>query len=72
MSSVSVCISSIKKLGFFLGWLCKYFILKSGGLRLYRRLRPAFLGMVVGEALIGGIWILIGMITKVGYRILPG
>jgi len=57
---------------FLLGWLCKYFILKAGGLRLYRRLRPAFLGIVVGEALIGGIWILIGMITKVSYRILPG
>ncbi|MBM3239273.1 hypothetical protein FJZ31_23520 [Candidatus Poribacteria bacterium] len=57
---------------FLLGWLCKYFILKAGGLRLYRRLRPAFLGMVVGETLIGGIWILIGMITKVSYRILPG
>lgn len=56
----------------FLGWLSKYVILKFGGFKAYRKLRPAFLGMVLGESIIGGIWIIVGLFTKVSYRILPG
>ncbi len=57
---------------FFLGWLFKFLILKAGGFKLYRRIHPFFLGAVLGEALIGGIWIIVGLFTKVSYRILPG
>jgi hypothetical protein len=57
---------------FFLGWLFKFIILKYGGFKLYRRLRPLFLGAVLGESLIGGVWIIVGLFTKVSYRILPG
>lgn len=56
----------------FLGWMAKFFILRIGGLKLYRRMRPFFLGIVLGESLIGGIWIIVGLFTKVSYRILPG
>ena len=56
----------------FLGWLAKFLILRVGGLRLYRQMRPFFLGVVMGESLIGGLWIVIGLFTKVGYRIMPG
>jgi hypothetical protein len=56
----------------FLGWMAKFFILRAGGLKLYRKMRPFFLGIVLGESLIGGIWIVIGLFTKVSYRILPG
>ena len=57
---------------FFIGWLCKVLILKIGGFKLYRRCRPFFLGLVFGEALIGGAWIIVGLFTKVGYRLMPG
>ncbi len=52
--------------------LAKFVILRFGGLKLYRQMRPFFLGVVMGESLIGGMWIIIGLFTKVGYRILPG
>ncbi|MFB3041728.1 MAG: DUF6785 family protein, partial [Candidatus Poribacteria bacterium] len=57
---------------FFLGWLCKYIILKFGGVAYYRKLRPMFLGVILGECLIGGIWIIVGLVTGIGYRLLPG
>jgi len=56
---------------FFIGWVLKYAILKFGGIGEFRRLRPIFLGMVIGESLIGAIWVIINMFTKVGYSILP-
>jgi hypothetical protein len=57
---------------FFIGWCCKYIVLKFGGVALYRKLRPVFLGIILGECLIGGIWIIVGLITGIGYRLLPG
>ncbi len=56
----------------FLGWILKYLILKYGGIGGYRRFRPAFLGMVLGESLIGGVWVIVGLFTGIGYRMLPG
>jgi len=56
---------------FFVGWLLKYVILKFGGVGEYRRLRPIFLGVVVGESIIGIIWVIINMFVRVGYSILP-
>ena len=57
----------------FLGWSAKYVILKYGGLGVYRKARPAFLGLVLGEMTCAGIWAIIGMITGIssGYRMLP-
>ena len=56
----------------FLGWLCKFFILRLGGLRTYRTLRALFLGVVIGEAVMAGIFIIVGLFTGVGYQIMPG
>jgi len=55
----------------FMGWLSKSILLKLGGLRAYRNARPFFLGLVLGESFIGGIWIILGLITKRGYMVLP-
>jgi hypothetical protein len=57
---------------FFWGWLFKFVILQSSGFRGFRRFRPFFLGMVVGEALIAGFWMIVGLFTHVPYQIMPG
>ena len=57
---------------FFIGWLLKYTVLKFGGVAQYRKLRPLVLGVVLGECFIGGIWIIVGLMTGIGYRLLPG
>lgn len=54
----------------FLGWFFKSIILRYGGLRSYVKFRTFFLGMVMGEFLSGGIWLIIDFIAgKSGHRI---
>ena len=61
-------------LSIFLGWAMKFAIVKYGGLGAYRRARPIFLGLVLGEMVCAGLWAIIGMATgtSTGYRIMPG
>ena len=49
----------------FLAWLFKYLILKYGGAGLYTRLRPLFLGLVLGAFGSAGFWLIISAITGV-------
>jgi len=54
-----------------LGWLMKWTTLRFGGISMYNKLRPIFLGMVLGEYLAGSIWLIVSAITgRIGYRIL--
>ncbi len=45
----------------FLGWLAKLAVLKYGGARLYQDARPFFIGMIFGEGLAAGAWLLINL-----------
>ena len=57
----------------FIGWFLKYLVLKSGGIGHYRKLRPLFMGLIVGEFGIVGAWMVIGIFTGVNYQnALPG
>ena len=57
----------------FVGWFVKFLILKSGGIGYYRRCRPLFMGLIVGEFGIVGAWMVLGMFTGVNYQnALPG
>ena len=49
----------------FISWLAKWLILKHGGLSMYRRLTPFFLGLILGEFVIGGGWTIIGLIMQI-------
>lgn len=64
---------------FFLAWLLKGMVLRYGGSGLYRRLKPVAIGLIAGEALTAGGFMLVKIIGEVGfgasldsYRALPG
>jgi len=48
----------------FIGWLLKWIILKYGGIQWHRKMIPFFLGIVLGEFLIGSFWSLLGIAMK--------
>jgi hypothetical protein len=47
-----------------LGWLCKWVVLKWGGLKAHRKAVPFFLGMILGQMTIGSLWSIIGLIVE--------
>ncbi len=49
----------------FIAWLIKLIILRYGGLRLYRRALPFFLGIILGECVVGSLWTIFGMVFDV-------
>jgi hypothetical protein len=49
----------------FLAWMFKAFILKYGGAGLYTRLRPLFLGLVLGTFGSAGFWLIISAFTDI-------
>lgn len=62
-----------------IGWLAKVLILRFGGARFFQAGRNIFIGMIFGEALAAGVWLLINLILAAnGYtnyqplRFLPG
>lgn len=48
----------------FVAWLVKALILRYGGMRLYLKARPWFLGMILGEFGMAVIWTLISVFTN--------
>jgi hypothetical protein len=45
-----------------LAWVIKLLILRYGGLRLYRHALPLFLGLILGEFIVGSLWTIIGIV----------
>lgn len=57
---------------FLIAWLCKVIIVRYGGIKLYRRALPFFLGLVLGDYVISSVWALAGSILGVQmYRCFP-
>lgn len=50
-----------------IAWLLKIITLRFGGLRTYKTAVPFFLGLILGEMMMGSIWSLIGIIFKIPY-----
>ncbi|HMO25612.1 MAG TPA: hypothetical protein PKB10_05035 [Tepidisphaeraceae bacterium] len=61
-----------------LGWLVKVLVVRFGGSGLYSNARPVFVGLIFGEALAAGVWMIITLLMvsaglDVGrIRLLPG
>lgn len=49
---------------FFISWIAKWTILKYGGIKLYRKAFPLFMGLILGEFIIGSLWGIIGLLTS--------
>ncbi len=55
----------------FVSSVIKWIILKQGGVSLHRKLIPFFLGLILGEFIVGGVWSLIGItLDRPMYRFL--
>lgn len=56
---------------FFVGWLCNHLCLHYGGTALFRRVRLFFIGLILGDFLMGGLWAAVGVYTGYSYLVLP-
>jgi hypothetical protein len=56
---------------FFAGWLFNALCMRYGGVALFKKLRFLFIGLIVGDFLMGGIWAVIGLFSDASYLVLP-
>ncbi|MCP4687860.1 MAG: hypothetical protein GY859_07400 [Desulfobacterales bacterium] len=56
---------------FFVGWMCNALCMRYGGVDLFRRLRLFFIGLIIGDFLMGGAWAIVGMFSDSSYLVLP-
>ncbi|RKY05220.1 hypothetical protein DRP77_01650 [Candidatus Poribacteria bacterium] len=45
---------------FFVSWLIKWILLRQGGLKTHRKAAPFFLGLILGDYVMGSIWAILG------------
>lgn len=57
---------------FFLGWLCNQLTLRYGGMPLFVKVRMVFVGLIVGDFLMGGVFAVAGLFLGQSYQVLPG
>jgi Family of unknown function (DUF6785)/Domain of unknown function (DUF6784) len=54
------------------GWLIKALTIRYGGMKMYRAFIPFFIGLILGDYVIGGLWALIGLAFDIRvYRCFP-
>jgi hypothetical protein len=57
----------------FVGWLANTLVRRYGGLHLFLRFRPFFLGLVLGEFLTAALWLALDALLGVrGHNLFPG
>jgi hypothetical protein len=49
----------------FIAWVIKLTILRYGGLKLYKQALPLFLGLILGECVVGSFWTIWGIIFRI-------
>lgn len=48
----------------FISWLSKTALISLGGLKNYRKVTPLFLGLILGQFVVGSLWTLIGLVSQ--------
>ncbi len=56
---------------FFVGWLCNAVCMRYGGVVLFKKLRFFFIGLIIGDLLMGGTWAIVGLFSDGSYQVLP-
>lgn len=56
---------------FFIGWACNALCMRYGGIGLFRKLQFFFIGLIIGDFLMGGGWAIVGLFTDISYQVLP-
>ena len=51
---------------FFIGWVCKKFVVKYGGKATFDKAKVIFIGMIMGELMAILVWSILGMIFQFG------
>lgn len=53
-----------------IGWALKVVVVRFGGARLYNEARPVFVGLIFGEAIAAGIWMVVTLsLVSMGYAV---
>ena len=68
------CYSSAMRIlwfSFFIGWVCNALCMRYGGVVLFKKVRFVFIGLIIGDFLMGGIWALVGLLADASYQVLP-
>ena len=58
-------------MSFFIGWMFNTLCMRYGGIILFKKMRYFFVGLIMGDFLMGGTWAIIGFFTEYGYQVLP-
>ena len=56
---------------FFIGWLFNTLCMRYGGVKLFEKMRYFFVGLIMGDFLMGGGWAIVGLFTRSAYQVLP-
>ena len=56
---------------FFVGWLANALCMRYGGVGLFKKMRLFFIGLVIGDFLMGGTWAILGLFGDAAYLVLP-
>jgi hypothetical protein len=56
---------------FFIGWACNALAMRYGGVRLFKKLRNFFIGLIIGDFFMAGTWAIIGLFSHSSYLVLP-
>lgn len=53
------------------GWAVKMPLVRYGGLHAYNKARPFFLGLILGDMIMAGVFAVVGFVTHTGYSVMP-